>query len=121
MTDDLTQLDDLATELLAEATSSSARRAARTLIAGKAPLRQTVVALAAGAEMSEHENPGYATVQILSGNARLISGSGTWELRAGSHLVVPDERHSVQAGADTVLLLSVVLANEHLPQDARTP
>ncbi|HZG97316.1 MAG TPA: LuxR family transcriptional regulator [Nocardioidaceae bacterium] len=121
MTEDLTQLDELATELLAEATSSSAHRAARTLIAGKAPLRQTVIALAAGAEMSEHENPGYATVQILTGAARLVAGSGSWELRAGSHLVVPHERHSVHAGADTVLLLSVVLAKEHLPEDARTP
>lgn len=118
---DLTQLDELATELLAEAASSSAHRAARTLIAGKAPLRQTVIALAAGAEMSEHENPGYATVQVISGNARLVGGSGTWELRDGSHLVVPDERHSVQAAEDTVLLLSVVLAKEHLPEDARTP
>jgi hypothetical protein len=35
--------------------------------------------------------------------------------------VVPHERHSVHAGADTVLLLSVVLAKEHLPEDARTP
>jgi quercetin dioxygenase-like cupin family protein len=118
MTDDLTQLDELATQLLAEATSSSAHRAARTLIAGKAPLRQTVIALAAGAEMSEHENPGYATVHLLSGNARLDAGSRSWELRAGSHLVVPNERHSVRAEADTVMLLSAVLANENLPQDA---
>ena len=118
MTDDLTQLDELAEELLGEATTSSALRAARTLIAGNAPLRQTVIALAAGAEMSEHENPGYATVHILSGSARLVAGPHTWELRTGSHLVVPDERHSVQADADTVLLLSVVLAKESLPIDA---
>jgi quercetin dioxygenase-like cupin family protein len=118
MTDDLTQLDELAEELLGEATHSSAHRAARTLIAGNAPLRQTVVALAAGAEMSEHENPGYATVHILSGDARLVAGSNTWELRTASHLVVPNERHSVRAETDTVLLLSVVLAKESLPIDA---
>ncbi len=118
MTDDLTQLDELAVQLLAEATSSSARRAARTLIAGNAPLRQTVIALAAEAQMSEHENPGYATVHVLSGSARLVAGSSTFELRTGSHLVVPHERHSVHADADTVLLLSVVLANEDLPLDA---
>src|SRR4028119_2477310 len=100
MTDDLTQLDELATELLAEATSSSAHRAARTLIAGQAPLRQTVVPLAAGAEMSEHENPGYATVQILTGNARLVAGSGTWELPAGWHLVVPTDPQRGQGGRE---------------------
>jgi quercetin dioxygenase-like cupin family protein len=118
MSDDLIQLDELADELAAKASSSSAKRAAHTLIAGNAPLRQTVIALAAGAEMSEHENPGYATVQMLRGQAQLIAGSGSWPLRAGSHLVVPNERHSLTAEADTVLLLSVVLAGENLPIDS---
>ncbi len=118
MSDDLTQLDELADELAAKAASSSARRAAHTLIAGDAPLRQTVIALAGGAEMSEHENPGYATVQLLRGSAQLVAGSSSWPLRAGSHLVVPDERHSITAESDTVLLLSVVLAGESLPIDS---
>lgn len=113
----LTRLDQLADQLQAKAATSSARRAAHTLIAGNAPLRQTVIALAAGAEMSEHENPGYATVHVLRGNARLVAGADTWQLPAGSHLVIPDERHSVSADTDTVLLLSAVLANENLPID----
>lgn len=118
MNDDLTQLDELADQLAAKAASSSARRAAHTLIAGQAPLRQTLIALAAGAELSEHENPGYATVQLLRGTAHLVAESGSWPLRAGSHLIVPDERHSITAETDTVLLLSVVLAGENLPLDA---
>lgn len=117
MTDDLTQLDELADQLQATAASSSAQRAAHTLIAGDAPLRQTVIALAAGAELSEHVNPGYATVHVLRGEARLMAGEETWQLRTGSHLVIPNERHSVVADADTVLLLSAVLANEDLPID----
>lgn len=117
MTDNLTQLDELADQLQAKAAASSAQRAAHTLIAGDAPLRETVIALAAGAQMSEHENPGYATVQVLRGQARLLAGQETWQLRTGSHLVIPDRRHSVEADTDTVLLLSAVLANEDLPID----
>ena len=115
MTDHLTQLDELADQLQAKASASSAQRAAHTLIAGNAPLRQTVIALAAGAQMSEHENPGYATLQVLRGDAKLVAGPDSWQLRTGSHLVIPDQRHSVEANADTVLLLSAVLANEDLP------
>lgn len=115
MTDNLTQLDELADQLQAKAAASSAQRAAHTLIAGDAPLRQTVIALAAGAQLSEHENPGYATLHVLRGNARLVAGQDTWQLRAGSHLVIPGQRHSVEADADTVVLLSAVLASEDLP------
>jgi len=37
-------------------------------------LRQTLIALTAGSSMSEHENPGEATLQVISGRVRLVSG-----------------------------------------------
>ena len=56
-------LDALARELLAAACASSSGRAARTVHGGhEHVLRQTVIALAAGQTLAEHENPGEATV-----------------------------------------------------------
>ena len=51
-------LDALARELLAAASASSSGRAARTVYGGhEHVLRQTVIALAAGQAVAEHENP----------------------------------------------------------------
>ena len=59
-------LDALARELLAAATASSSGRAARTVHGGhEHVLRQTVIALAAGQTLAEHDNPGEATVHVL--------------------------------------------------------
>ncbi len=115
MPDIVTRIDELADELQAKAGRSPAHRAAHTLIAGTAPLRETVIALSAGAHLSEHENPGYATLHVLRGEARLVAGPDAWALPEAAHVVVPDMRHSVEAVSDTVFLLSVVLAGEDLP------
>ena len=53
-------LDALARELMRSATAAPAGRSARTV--HEHVLRQTLMALTAGALMSEHENPGEATV-----------------------------------------------------------
>ena len=61
-------LDALARELMKVATAAPAGRASRTVYGGhEHVLRQTLMALTAGASMSEHENPGEATVQVLHG------------------------------------------------------
>ena len=61
-------LDALARELLAAASVSASGRAARTVYGGhEHVLRQTVIALAAGQALAEHENPGEATVHVLHG------------------------------------------------------
>jgi quercetin dioxygenase-like cupin family protein len=70
-------------------------------------LRQTVVALAAGAAMSEHENPGEATLQVLAGRVRLGAAGESWEGRRGDLIVIPQARHDLQAIEDSVVLLTV--------------
>lgn len=101
-------VDAMARELLARAVSSSARRAADTVYGGhEHRLRQTVVALAAGAELGEHENPGEATLLVLRGRVRLRSAEASWEGRHGDLLVVPPARHSLEAIEDSAVLLTV--------------
>ena len=75
-------LDALARELLAAASASSSGRAARTVYGGhEHVLRQTVIALAAGQALAEHDNPGEATVHVLHGRVRLVCGADSWEGR----------------------------------------
>jgi quercetin dioxygenase-like cupin family protein len=73
-------------------------------------LRHTLMALTAGSSMSEHENPGEATVHVLS---RVIwSGAAgadpvEWEGRDGDLLIVPQGRHTLHALEDAAVLLTV--------------
>ena len=103
-------LTALADELLAAAKEASAGRAARTVHGGADfALRQTVIALAAGRGLDEHESPGEATLQVLRGDVRLEGvTSGSVRGTAGDLLTIPDERHSLAADADSVVLLTVV-------------
>ncbi len=74
-------------------------------------LRQTVVALLAGTALAGHENPGEATVHVLSGRVHLTAGIDTWEGRTGDLLIIPDSRHGLQAIDDSVVLLTAVPRN----------
>ena len=101
-------LTGLASQQLAIATSASSGRSASTIFCGQHNvLRQTMIALAAGQKLSEHENPGEATIQVLLGRVRLGAADETWEGSAGDLLVVPDRRHSLEALDDAVVLLTV--------------
>lgn len=101
-------LDALAREHADRAGSDSTGRSATTVYGGhERTLRQTVIALAAGRSLSEHENPGEATMIVLQGRARLLSDGEVWDGRSGDLLVIPEARHSVEAVEDTVLLLTV--------------
>jgi quercetin dioxygenase-like cupin family protein len=101
-------LEAEARELLAQAASSPSGRTAQTVLGGhERVLRQTVIAMVAGAELSEHANPGEASVYVLRGRVRLAAGGDTWEGRHGDLLVVPDAPHSLVALADSAVLLSV--------------
>lgn len=83
-------------------------RAAQTVYGGhEHVLRQTLVALRAGARLDEHDSPGEATVQVLSGRIVLVAASASWEGATGALLVVPPERHSVEALEDSTFLLTV--------------
>ena len=101
-------LDALARERLAEATSSSTGRSSETVVGGhEKVLRQTMLALRAGTELKEHENPGEATVHVLRGRVTLSAGDASWDGRSGDLLLVPDHRHSLVAHEDSVILLTV--------------
>ncbi|MDJ0318225.1 MULTISPECIES: cupin domain-containing protein [Arthrobacter] len=101
-------LTALARELMASAKTKSSGRSARTVYGGhERVLRQTLVALSAGASLDEHDNPGEATVQVLVGRIRLNAGDVQWEGSPGDHLVVPQARHSVDAVEDSAFLLTV--------------
>ena len=77
---DTTALTELSSTLLDEARADSARRAARTICGGSGHvLRQTAIALLAGSTLSDHENPGEATLQVLVGRVRV-----TWRTARSS-------------------------------------
>jgi quercetin dioxygenase-like cupin family protein len=102
-------LDAISREQQQRATAAASGRAAETVYGGhERALRQTVIAMAEGRTLSEHENPGEATVLVLQGRIRLTAGPVTWEGRQGDLLVVPEARHSLEAITPAVLLLTVV-------------
>jgi quercetin dioxygenase-like cupin family protein len=102
-------LDAVAREQRRKAAAAESGRSAETVCGGhEKALRQTVIALRAGVELSEHENPGEATVLVLSGRVELRSNGVTWEGRNGDLLAVPDQRHSLHALEDSAVLLTVV-------------
>lgn len=97
-----------ARELARKAGDSGSGRAAHTVFGGHDhTLRQTVIVLVAGESLSEHENPGEATVHVLSGRVRLSGGQTSWEGRSGDLIAVPQERHSLEALEDSAVLLTV--------------
>lgn len=102
-------LDATAREQLAAAHRSDAHRAATTVIGGhERVMRQTVVALVAGATMAEHENPGEATLIVIDGRVRVDADGEAWEARTGDLLEIPPGRHSLHALEDSAVLLTAV-------------
>lgn len=97
--------------LLEHATTASSGRDADTVYGGhEHVLRQTVVAMTAGRSMTEHENPGEATVQVLRGRVRISTADASWEGAPGDLIVVPQARHSLEALEDSAVLLTVAKA-----------
>ena len=101
-------LDAMARELLERARTGSGGRAAETVVGGhEKVLRQTVIAIAAGSALSDHENPGEATVHVLTVRVRLSACDDAWDGRSGDLLLVPDANHRLDAQEDSVVLLTV--------------
>ena len=102
-------LDAVAREQRKKAAAASSGRSAETVCGGhEKALRQTVIAMNAGAELAEHENPGEATLLVLSGRVELRSNDVMWSGRAGDLLHVPPDRHSLHALEASAVLLTVV-------------
>jgi quercetin dioxygenase-like cupin family protein len=106
-----TSLTTLVEEQLGLARESHSGRAAHTVYGGhEHELRQTVIALVSGQELAEHESPGEATLQVLTGRVRLSSEQDSWEGGGGDYAVIPPARHALAALEDSVVLLTVVKA-----------
>jgi quercetin dioxygenase-like cupin family protein len=104
-----TSLTGLAAEKLAEAQKSHSGRAAHTIHGGHThELRQTVLALLAGHDLSEHDSPGEATLQVLQGHVRLTAGEDAWDGKAGDYIAIPPQRHALHAVEDSVVILTVL-------------
>ncbi|MFF5233013.1 LuxR family transcriptional regulator [Dactylosporangium sp. NPDC000521] len=104
----LSSLPTLVEQHLATARTASSGRSAQTLYGGHdSTLHQTLLALAAGRKLDEHENPGEATLHVLHGQVRLATATDATEATAGDLVVIPDARHTLEALADAAVLLTV--------------
>jgi quercetin dioxygenase-like cupin family protein len=102
-------LPDLGASMLDEARAQANGRAAVTLTPGEGgPLTQTVLAIEAGHELSEHTTPGPATLQVLKGVATLTVDGDETRLPLGAWTPIPRDRHGLRAEEDLVALLTVV-------------
>ncbi|MFG2089949.1 MULTISPECIES: cupin domain-containing protein [unclassified Spirillospora] len=101
-------LDALVRDHLKRAAAASTGRSADTVYGGhEHVLRQTLIALTSGTTLSEHENPGEATITVLHGRVRLLSGDDSWDGISGDLLIIPAARHSLEALEDCAILLTV--------------
>ncbi|MDQ6522025.1 cupin domain-containing protein [Nocardioides sp. LHD-245] len=103
-----TSLIALVREQVDAARAASSGRAAVTVYGGREHrLRQTLIALKAGERLGEHDAPDEATLQVLEGEVALHAGGETWRGEAGDHLVIPPQRHDLEALTDAAVLLTV--------------
>lgn len=101
-------LEALARQQMKLAATAGGRHTADTVYGGhEKVLRQTMIGMIAGSRLAEHENPGEATVLIWYGRVRLASGDFSWEAARGDLLIMPDNRHSLEALEDSAVLLTV--------------
>ena len=107
-TPDLVELTELAEALLSDLPNHSAGRTAKTIMSGTV-MRAVVVALKQGVEMSEHDSPPAATMQLLKGEVSLRAGDREWRVAPGQLVPIPPQRHSVHAHEDSAFLLTVAL------------
>ena len=101
-------LEAISEQVRVRASASSAGRAARTLHHGQL-FRQTLLALRADASLAEHDNPGEATLHLLSGRVRLTTASTAVTGEQGSLLLIPAEPHALHAITDAVAVLTTAL------------
>ena len=99
-------LESLSAELLEKARGVRSGRAAKGVFTGTY-LRQALLTLRAGAELAEHDSPPEATLQVVTGQVRMVTADETWELSAGELIAIPPQKHSVEALTDAAFLLTI--------------
>ena len=105
-----TSLTKLVDEQLQLARHAPSGRSAHTVYGGhEHSLRQTLIALANGRQLDEHESPGEATILVLHGRVCLQAGEQSWDGETGDLLIVPDSRHALFANEDAAVLLTVAI------------
>jgi quercetin dioxygenase-like cupin family protein len=105
----VTELAELADDLLDQARDDETRRAARSVLS-LPDLRATVIALAAEAELPENEPQGGASLQVLVGRVLLRTADQELVVAAGEIVAIPAQRHGIRAEVDSALLLTVPIA-----------
>ncbi|WP_309125711.1 DUF488 family protein [Kocuria sp.] len=103
-------LNEIAMQHLNEARHGEHGRSSERLLHQKV-LRQTLIALREGSELSEHNAPYAGSLQVLHGRIRVRSGKEL-VLEAGHLHELPLARHSVEALEDAVFLLTAVTGIE---------
>lgn len=86
---------------------ASSGRAAKTLVK-EGRLRATLVALAKGTEIKQHETEGPVSIQCLRGNVEIKLDRDARELTAGGLLVLDRKvPHAVRAVRDSAILITM--------------
>jgi len=101
-------LAELAETLIADLPKHRSGKTAKTIMSGSV-MRAVVIALAEGADMSEHEAPTAATLHVITGEVTLSTRTESWTIRPGELIAVPRQRHAVHAHVDSAFLLTVAL------------
>jgi quercetin dioxygenase-like cupin family protein len=101
-------LAELADSLIADLANHRSGKTAKTVMSGSV-MRAVVIALAEGADMSEHDSPTAATLYAITGELTLSTSTNEWRIHPGELLTLPRQRHSVHAHRDSAFLLTVAL------------
>ncbi|KAA1424659.1 cupin [Mumia zhuanghuii] len=96
------------TQEYVDASSSAPHGRSAELVLQDGPLRQSVLGLAQGAVLSEHDSPPAGSVLVLRGAIEIVGASETIALETGMLSELPRERHSVRATVDSAFLLTAV-------------
>ncbi|GAB3108904.1 cupin domain-containing protein [Janibacter alkaliphilus] len=104
----MTDLAALAEAHLEQARTSSAGRSSDVVTGTHGTLKQLLLALTEGSALSEHDNPGEATLLVLAGSVTLRTADRSYAGDRGSYLLIPDERHDLVATTDAAVLLTFV-------------
>ncbi|BDZ41433.1 hypothetical protein GCM10025865_07320 [Paraoerskovia sediminicola] len=109
----MARLDSTAADHLGRARTDAHGRSS-TIVVHDGPLRQSVIALAAGTVLGEHNAPPAASLYVVEGLVRVTAASGDTEVGADEIVEITHERHSVEALEDSVFLLTTVTS---IPKD----